>query len=762
MRHNYFPCLIGVFLILTCQGPANKQSTKSANGSIKQKVDSVLALMTVTEKIGQLNMYSSFWDATGPAPKEDRAKNKYDHLKKGWVGAILNAKDAENIRQLQRIAVEDTRLGIPLIFGYDVIHGFKTISPIPLAEAASWDLKAIEKSARIAAIEASASGINWTFAPMVDITRDARWGRVMEGSGEDPYLGSKIAIARINGFQGENLSDRHTIAACAKHFAAYGFAEAGKEYNTVDIGTATLHNMVLPPFKTAAENGVKTFMNSFNDLNGIPVTASKELQRSILKGQWGFKGVVVSDWASIRELISWGYAKDASEAAKQAIIAGSDMDMEGYVYINELNKLVEKGAIDMGLIDEAVSRILTLKFELGLFDNPFKYCDEKEPNQIIGQPNHQEAVLDMAKKSIVLLKNNTGLLPLKKEGQSIALIGPLANDKNSPLGNWRGATEAHSAISVLEGMTSLSKSTISFAKGPELVIGETSFASEVQINMTNKKGLNAAVALAKTVDVVVMVLGEHGFQSGEARSRTKLDLPGLQQELLEAVYEVNKNIVLIINSGRPLALTWAEEHIPSILMAWQLGTQAGNAIAQTVFGDYNPGGKLPMTVPRHVGQLPLYYNFKNTGRPINTENNVFWSHYIDSDNAPLYPFGYGLSYTSFKYNQLRTDKVQYNSKDTIIVSVDLTNTGAYDGREVVQLYIRDITSSVIRPVRELKGFQHLDLKQGESKTVTFELSRTELGFYDTEGKFIVEPGDFDIFVGGDSSTTLSTRITIID
>lgn len=728
--------------------------------TINEKITQLLSKMTIEEKVGQMNQYNGFWDVTGPVPKEGNAQTKYEHLKKGWVGSMLNVRGTENVREVQRIAVQETRLGIPLIIGFDVIHGYKTLSPIPLAESASWDLKAIENSARVAATEASAAGINWTFAPMVDISRDARWGRVMEGAGEDPYLGSKIAQARVKGFQGDDLSKPNTIAACAKHFAAYGFSEAGKEYNTVDIGTSTLHNMVLPPFKAAVNADVKTLMNSFNELNGVPVTGSSYLQRDILKGKWDFNGFVVSDWASINELISWGRAKDKKEAAEIAANAGSDMDMEGYVYVEELAKLVKEGVVKEAILDDAVRRILRVKFELGLFDDPFKYCDPVNEKENIGNQKHHEAVLDVAKKSIVLLKNENNLLPLKKEGQKIALIGPLANDKNSPLGSWRLASDDNTAVSVYEGMQKYDQNSLTFEKGIDLVVGDVAFTQPVKINTSlDTSEMNKAVQVAKNADVVVMVLGEHGFQSGEARSRTTLDLPGLQQELLEKVYEVNKNIVLVLNNGRPLAIEWAAEHISTIVEGWQLGTQSGNAIAQVLYGDYNPSGKLPMTFPRNIGQVPIYYNYKNTGRP-NQEPHVFWSHYIDSENTPLFPFGHGLSYTTFKYDNFKIHGSNFSKNDSIKVSVKVTNTGKHEGKEVVQLYIRDLVASVTRPIRELKGFELINLAPSASKTVEFTLTKDELGFYNNDGDFIVETGDFEIFIGGSSATTLKETFSI--
>ncbi|WP_179347991.1 beta-glucosidase BglX [Winogradskyella pacifica] len=747
-----------LFVFANCKAQNNMKMTK--NTTIENKIDSLLKIMTIEEKVGQMNQYNGFWDVTGPAPEGGSAEQKYEHLRKGWVGSMLSVRGVKEVRAVQKIAVEETRLGIPLIIGFDVIHGYKTLSPIPLAEAASWDMEAIKKSASVAAAEAAASGINWTFGPMVDVGRDARWGRVMEGAGEDPFLGSKIAVARVHGFQGDDLSATNTIAACAKHFAAYGFAEAGKEYNTVDIGTSTLHNMVFPPFKAAVDAGVRTLMNSFNEINGVPVTGSSYLQRDILKGKWGFDGYVISDWASIFEMISWGHAKDKREAAKIAAIAGSDMDMEGNVYVQELAQLVKDGVVKESIVDDAVRRILRVKFELGLFEDPYRYCDETREKETIGNPAHHEAVLDMAKKSIVLLKNENQLLPLKKEGQKIALMGDLANDKSSPLGSWRIASDDETGVSVLEGMEKYTGNTLTYVRGAEVATEKTTFLKEIQFNTTDTSGFAEAIAVAKTVDVVVMVLGEYGFQSGEGRSRTDLQLPGVQQELLEAVYEVNPNIVLVLNNGRPLAISWADEHIPTIVEAWQLGTQTGNAVAQVLYGDYNPSGKLPMTFPRNVGQVPIYYNHKNTGRPVDKDDNVFWSHYSDVEKTPLYPFGHGLSYTSFSYSDLELNGNTFALEDDVRVSVNVTNTGELDGKEVVQLYIRDLVGSVTRPVKELKGFELVEIKAGETKTISFTLNKETLGFYNNNGDFIIEPGDFKVFVGGSSETVLETDFVL--
>ena len=757
------PIMCCFIALSSCQNSkANKSKTKllslTSVEHIEQKVDALLKQMTLEEKIGQMNQYSGFWDLTGPAPSSGNAAKKYEHLRKGYVGSMLNLRGVKNVRKIQKIAVEETRLGIPLIIGFDVIHGYETLSPIPLAESASWDLEAIKKSAEVAAEEAAAAGINWTFAPMVDISRDARWGRVMEGAGEDPYLASKIAIARVKGFQGSDLSQNNTIAACAKHFAAYGFAESGREYNTVDVGTSTLNNIVFPPFQATIEAGVRTFMNAFNELNGIPATGNTYLQRTILKDKWQFDGFVVSDWGSIEEMVAHGHAKDGKHAAQIAANAGSDMDMESYLYVNELAGLVREGKVKEAYIDDAARRILRVKFELGLFDDPYKYCDEQREKEVIGQHAFHEASLDIAKKSIVLLKNENQLLPLKKQGQKIALIGALASDKTSPLGSWRIAAKDNTAVSVLEGMQAYAGNQLTYAKGADVSLGQTKFIDELKINTTDRSEFPQAIAVAKTADVVVMVLGEVGYQSGEARSRTDLGLPGVQQDLLEAIYKVNKNIVLVLNNGRPLVLNWHQEHLPAIVEAWQLGTQSGNAIAQVLYGDYNPSGKLPMSFPRAVGQVPIYYNYKNTGRPlIPIPNTVFWSHYQDVENTPLYTFGYGLSYTTFEYSALQAKVV---SDKEVNVSVTLKNTGKFAGKEVVQLYIKDHYASVTRPVRELKGFELVSLKPNERKNITFTLSEKELGFYNNEGEFIVEPGDFSIFVGGDSNTTLQSKITL--
>lgn len=722
--------------------------------SIERRIDSLIAEMTAEEKAGQLTQLSDPGDLTGPTPREKSERRKRELVKAGVVGSMLNVVGAEKVREFQRIAIEDSRLGIPIIFGYDVIHGHRTMFPIPLAEAASWDLELIEKSARVAAVEASAPGLNWTFAPMVDISRDPRWGRVMEGAGEDPYLGSEIAVARVRGFQGDDLSAPDTIAATLKHFAAYGFPESGKDYNAADVGTVTLHNVILPPFRAGIERAdARTVMNSFNTLNGAPATGDKELQRGLLKGAWGFDGFVVSDWGSGVEMIDHGFAHDRKDAARLAIDAGSDMDMESFIFAPHLPDLAASGAISEEVIDDAVRRVLRVKFELGLFDDPYRYADAAREAKSLMTPEHLDASQQVAEASIVLLKNENAALPLKC-GEKIALIGALAADKDAPLGNWRAQAEKGTAMSVREAFDAAGLA-YEFAEGAAVETREASFAMEVSVNSTDRSGFAEAVDAAKRADKVVMVLGEVAYQSGEGRSRADIGLPGVQQQLLEEVYAANPNLVLVVMSGRPLALAWADEHAPAIVQAWHLGHRSGAAIANVLTGAVNPSGKLPMTFPRSVGQIPVYYNHLNTGRPGPREE-VFWSHYIDELNAPLYPFGHGLSYTSFEYSRLRARA----QKGSVSVSVRVRNVGKTGGKEVVQLYIRDRVASVSRPVRELKAFRKIGLKPGETKDIEFALSDAALGFFNARGEFIVEPGRFDVFVGGSSAASLTSEFTL--
>jgi beta-glucosidase len=760
------------FLIITLLIPflnncQNKNETVSINHSdenIERNVDSVLALMSLKEKIGQMNQYNGSWDVTGP-PSNVNDKEKLERLKNGEVGSMLNVLSVKATREAQKLVMENSRLKIPLIFGYDVIHGYKTIFPIPLGESASWDLEIIKKSAAMAASETSAAGVHWTFAPMIDISRDARWGRIMEGSGEDPYLTSKIAVARIQGFQGDDLSKNNTIAACAKHYAGYGFAEAGRDYNTVSIGEFELHNTILPPFKASAESGVATFMNSFNEIDGIPATGHKELQRTILKDGWKWDGVMVSDWGSIGEMIAHGYAKDKMHAAEIAANAGSDMDMESYAYEVYLEELVKKGTVDITLIDDSVKRILRLKFKLGLFDDPYKYCNEEREKTEIFTEENRAFSREVAKRSIVLLKNENNILPLDKNIQSIAVIGPLADDKDSPIGNWRAMGGDNSAISLLEGIKNAvgPNTKITYQKGGDIAkvneVGRRGFLWPLTFNENDKSEISAAVKAAKNADIVVLAIGELALQTGEGRSQTNIGFLGIQQELLEAVYEVNKNLIIVLMNGRPMDISWAAKNVPSILECWHLGSESGNAIADVLFGDYNPSGKLPVSFPHNVGQEPLYYNQKMTGRPFSAEH-VTFSGYRDAPKSALYPFGYGLSYTTFEYKNLKLDKTEMPTNGEIEVSVDVTNIGDMDGEEVVQLYIRDLVGSITRPIKELKGFEKIAIKTGETKIVTFTINAEILQFYTVNKKWEVESGDFDVWVGGDSDTRLKSSFKV--
>jgi beta-glucosidase len=730
------------------------------NPATEKKIDVLLAQMTLEEKVGQLNQYSSPFDVTGPPPSQGAQKMAYEQIRTGLVGSMLNVNGAEPTRKAQQLAVENSRLKIPLIFGYDVIHGYKTIFPIPLGEAASWDPAAVERSARVAATEASAAGLHWTFGPMVDIARDARWGRIMEGSGEDPFLGSQMAAARVRGFQGKDLSAVDTIAACAKHYAAYGFAEAGRDYNTVDISESTLRNVVLPPFKAAADAGAATFMNSFNEIGGIPTTGSTHLQRDILKGEWGFKGFVVSDWGSIGEMVRHGFSTDMSEASRQAITAGSDMDMEARAYIGHLAALVKSGKVDVKLVDEAVRRVLRVKFALGLFDDPYRYSDAGREKTATLTAANLATARDVARRSIVLLKND-GVLPIDKSVRSIAVIGPLADDKDAPLGNWRGQGAANSAVSLLEGVkAAVSPGTkVLYAEGAKLITSPRNFGAPSVFNTTDRSGFPAAVEAARAADVVLLAIGEDAFQTGEGRSQADIGLKGLQDELFRAVIEANKKVVVVLMNGRPLTIGHVAEAVPALVEAWLLGSQSGHAIADVLFGDYNPSGKLPASFPRLVGQLPLYYGHKNTGRP-GPEVGVTWSHYTDVSNDPLYPFGFGLSYTSFTYSGPKLSAAEIAANGRLQVTVTVTNSGQRAGTEIVQLYVRDLVGSVTRPVKELKGFERVELAPGQARDVTFTIKPADLAFYTALGRWEAEPGAFKVFVGGNSRDVKEASFTL--
>ncbi len=717
--------------------------------SLEQKVDSVISLMTLEEKVGQLVQYTTNFD-TGTKTRKPKEGHE-ELIRQGRIGSLLNIFGAEETKRLQKIAVEESRLKIPLIFGLDVIHGFKSTFPVPIAEASSWNPELVEFSARMQAIEASAAGIHWTFNPMVDIARDPRWGRIVEGSGEDPYLGSVIAAARVKGYQGNDLSAENTILACAKHYAAYGAAEAGKDYNTVDISERTLREIYLPPFKAAVDAGVGSLMASFNEIAGVPSSINKFLMSKILRDEWKSDAFVVSDWNSIGELIPHGVAKDLKHAAELAIKATVDMDMESNAYFNHLVELVNENKIDIKLIDDAVRRILRAKFKLGLFDNPFKYCNEEREKNIVLSKELIEASKKVALESIVLLRNENNLLPLKKDLKSIAVIGPLANSKDDPLGPWAQQGEPQNVITVLEGIKNKlgNKVKINFAEG-------------CSITGKDKSGFEKAIEAVKNSEAAVVVLGESRNMSGEAQSRSTLDLPGVQEDLIKELYKTKKPIVVVLMNGRPLTINWISENIPAILETWFLGIQSGNAIADVLFGDFNPSGKLPVTFPKHVGQIPIYYNHKNTGRPYRPDNPRFTSFYNDFTVEPLYPFGYGLSYTTFEYSNLKLSKKQIQKDETLKVSIDIKNTGNCEGAEVVQLYIRDLIGSVTRPVKELKDFRKIYLKPGESKTVEFIITPEKLKFYDINMNYVVEPGDFKIFVGKNSVDVLEESFTVIE
>lgn len=738
---------------------AKQPTNQTSMGQHEAAIDALLAKMTLTEKVGQLNMYNA-GEFTGPTPKGDDGQQRRANIMSGRVGGMLNVLTPEKTHEAQRLAVENSRLGIPLIFGYDVIHGYKTMFPIPLAQAASWDTAAARQGCAVAAREAAADGIQWAFAPMIDISRDARWGRIMESAGEDPYLTSVMARAWIEGYQGQSLADPHTIAACAKHFAGYGFAEAGRDYNTVDISEHTLHNVVLPPFRAAVEAGVATLMNGFNELGGMPVTGDRYLQREILKGDWAFQGFVVSDWASIGEMKSHGVAEDDRQAAKLAIIAGSDMDMEARAYERYLEELIESGEVNEALLDDAVRRILRIKFELGLFDDPYRYGDPEKAKTAMLTPENLAAARDAARKSAVLLKNDPQLLPLKKEGQRIGIIGDLAQHKDIPLGSWRAQAVQGSAVSLLEGMkAAVGDQNLRFAKGYTLTKGRRTFVHELTLVEGDQSGFAEAIAVAKSSDVVVMAMGEDCFQTGEGRSQVDVQLKGDQNELLREVLKVNPNVVVVLMTGRPVAIPEIAENVPAILQLWYGGSSAGHAAADLLFGDYNPSGKLPVSFPRHTGQEPLYYNHKNTGRPVTNEWDaglVFWSHYTDEQNSPLFPFGYGLSYTTFEYKNLSLSTEQISQGGSLTVTLTIANTGDRAGKATPQLYIRDLVASVTRPVRELKGYQQVALAPGESKEVTFELTTKDLEFWRKGSGWISEPGKFQLWVGPNSAEGLST------
>ena len=722
----------GSSFITLAQIQSNKENTGNA------KIESLLKKMTLDEKLGQLSLFMSDWDVTGPKLND----NYRNLIREGKAGALLNAYTVDFVRNLQRIAVEETRLKIPLLFGYDVIHGHRTIFPIPLGQSCTWDLAAIENAERIAAKEASAEGINWTYAPMVDIARDPRWGRVSEGSGEDTWLGCKIAEARVRGFQGKDLKANNTILACAKHFAAYGAAQAGRDYHAVDLSEISLYEWYLPPFKACLDAGVASFMTSFNEIGGIPSTANKWLLSDLLRGTWGFKGFVVTDYTSINEMVNHGIAADVEDAAMLALNAGVDMDMQGSAFLNFGDALLKEDKIKMERIDEAVRVVLEAKDNLGLFDDPYLYCNKQRQENEIMTAEDLAFARKMVSASCVLLKNENRTLPVPDNIKTLAVIGPLADSKKDMLGNWSAAGKWENCVTLLEGIKNLAGDRV-----------EVRYEKGCNVSGDDRSGFDAAINLAQRSDYVILALGENREMSGEAASRSSIDLPGVQNDLAEAVIKIGKPTAAVLFNGRPLAITRLNLSALAILETWFGGTQAGNGIADVLFGVYNPSGKLTMTFPRNEGQIPIFYNYKNTGRPYNPEkpDEKYVSRYLDVSNDPLYPFGFGLSYTTFSYSGLEVNV----TGTTINIKVDVSNTGIRDGEEIVQLYIQDKVGSITRPVKELKGFQKVMIKNGETKKLIFSLKPDDLSFYHPDLKKYWEPGEFAAFVGTNSKETIS-------
>lgn len=709
----------------------------------ERAIDSLVRIMTIEEKLGQLNQVGPRWEEKKQWPD---GSYQVDLVRKGKIGSFLYLIGADATRRIQRIAVEESRLKIPLLFGLDVIHGYKTTFPIPLALACSWNPDLVEQTARVAAIEATAAGIHWTFAPMVDIARDPRWGRIAEGAGEDPFLGSMMAAAQVRGFQGSDLRQASSLLACAKHFAAYGGAEAGKDYNTVDFSERTIREIYLPPYKAAVDAGVGTLMSAFNEIGGVPSSGSKWLMTDVLRNEWKFDGFVVSDFAAIEQLMNHGVAGSREHAGILALNAGVDMCMVDTIYANELVDAVKSGKIPLAVVDESVRRVLRVKYALGLFENPYRNCDTTLAKQVFLKRDHIELARKAAQQSIVLLKNKGNILPLKKDIKSIAVIGPLADDKREGRGPWSDHESVN--VSVFEGIrnTAGTRTRVLHAKGCETE-GDSHY------------NVRQAVRIAKQADAVILVVGESAHMSGEAASRSNLDLPGKQRALVQAVVETGTPVVLVLMNGRPLTIPWEAEHCAAMIESWFLGTETGNAIADVIFGDVNPSGKLAATFPRSIGQIPIYYNHKNTGRPLK-EKDKFTSKYIDSPNSPLYPFGFGLSYTTFSYTNLRVRTPAVTPEEHVRVMVDVKNTGSRSGEEVVQIYIHDEVASVTRPVKELVAFTRVTLNPGETKTIELAIDYNQLAFHNLEMKRVVEPGWFTVMVGGNSAETVHARFEV--
>lgn len=751
---TYLHFLVIALAVLGCKQP---KSPSHAEPKTSYRVDSLLEAMTVEEKVGQLNFLVGDLFNTGPTVRTTASERFDDGIRNGEITGLFNVHGAAYTGRLQRIAVEESRLGIPLLFGADVIHGFKTVFPIPLGTAASWDLQLIEACERAAAVEATAAGITFNFAPMVDIARDARWGRIAESAGEDPYLGSRIAEARVRGFQGDSLQAANTLAACIKHFAAYGAPLGGRDYNTVELSERTLHEVYLEPYRAGIDAGARTVMTSFNDVNGEPASGSSYLLRTILRDQWGFDGMVVSDWQSISEMIAHGVCADTAEAAALALQAGVDMDMMAKAYLRHLPRLIEEGKVDGALLDDAVRRVLQLKEELGLFEDPYRYSNESREQSDIRSQAHLELARDAARKSAVLLRNEGGVLPLATEGVRYAVLGPLADSRMDINGTWSFFGEEQHAITYLRGFREAVADS-----------GLVGFAHGCSVYSDDASQINEAVSLARKSDVAVLVLGEAAVMNGEAASRSKIDLPGGQQALFDAVEATGKPIVCVIVTGRPLDLSAIADRADAILVVWTPGSEGGRGVSDVLFGKYNPSGKLPATFPRNVGQVPAFYAQKHTGRAYTgvheeekPEDRVYRSRYRDVANSPLYPFGFGLSYTTFSISDLKLSDNSLSAEESLTASVVVTNTGKVAGEEVVQLYIQDVVGSTTRPVRELKGFEKVALEPGESKTVQFTVAPEDLAFYTRNNRWEWEPGDFNVFVGNSSDAQLQARFNLI-
>ncbi|MEO9477320.1 MAG: beta-glucosidase BglX [Cyclobacteriaceae bacterium] len=751
--------VVSVLFFMSCE----QQKSGEKASSIDARVDSVMALMTLDEKIGQLNLPGAGDINTGLA----KSTGIVPKIKDGKVGGLFNISTVEKIKATQKVAVEESRLGIPLIFGMDVIHGYKTLFPIPLGMSCIWDMDLVEESARMAAKEATADGIAWTFSPMVDVSRDPRWGRISEGSGEDAYLGSEIAKAMVRGYQGDDLTLENTMMACVKHYALYGAAEAGRDYNTVDMSHQRMYNEYFPPYKAAVDAGVGSVMASFNEVDGVPATGSKWLMTEVLRNQWGFDGFVVTDYTGITEMVEHGVG-DTLQVAARALDAGVDMDMVSEAFLDKTKIALEKGLVTEAQIDAACRRILEAKFKLGLFDAPYKYCDESRAQTEVFTAENRQVARRIAAESMVLLKNEDDILPLKKTG-TIALIGPMANNRLNMAGTWSVAGNFDKSISIMDGLKNAvgDEATVRYARGCN-VVPDAALESRISIfgkptfrdQRSEEEMTREAVRLVKKSDVAVVVIGEASESSGESSSMSNIEIPDNQRELVAAILATGKPVVAIVLTGRPLALTWEEQNIPAMVNMFFAGSEAGDAIADVLFGEVNPSGKLSASFPQNVGQVPVFYNHKKTGRPLPDGNwfQKFKSNYLDIPNEPLYPFGYGLSYTSFEYGDIQVSQSSLQGDQTLTVSVDVTNTGSYDGKEVVQLYIRDLVGSVTRPVKELKGFKKRSFKAGETLTVSFDITTEDLKFYDYNLDFVWEPGDFEIMVGTNSRDVQSTVV----